>query len=77
MADQIEEEEPRLPERPADPDRSPEARMRREQLESLKLSRARTIAQLDRATSPAYRQMLEKALQALELQIEEVTSKTS
>jgi len=77
VADQIEEGEPRLPERPTDPDRSPEARMRREQLESLKLSRARTLAQLDHATSPVYRQMLEKALQALELQIEKVTSKTS
>ena len=80
VADQIEEGEEgdqRVAERPPDPDRSPEARLRREQLESLKLSRSRTLAQLDRATSPAYRQMLEKALQALERQIDEVSQSGS
>ena len=80
VADQIEEVEEgeqRAAERPPDPDRSPEARARREQLESLKLSRSRTLAQLDRATSPAYREMLEKALQALERQIEEVSHPSS
>jgi len=73
VADQIEEGEHRLPERAPEPDRSPEGRLRRQQLESLKLSRSRTLAQLDRASSPAYRQMLEKALRALEEQIEEVS----
>lgn len=73
VADQIEEGEQRLLERASDPDRSPETRLHRAELESLKLSRSRTLAQLDRATSPAYRQMLEKALGTLELQIEEVS----
>lgn len=71
VADQIEDEESRLAERPADELRSPEARLRRQHLESLSLSRSRTIAQLERATSPAYRQMLERALQTLEQEIEE------
>jgi uncharacterized Zn finger protein len=71
VADQIEEGERAQPIRIPDVDRSPEARARREQLESLKLSRSRTLAQLERATSPAYRQMLEKALRTLEAQIEE------
>ena len=71
VADQIEEGDAHVAEKPTDPDRSPEARLRRQHLESLKLSRSRTLAQLDRATSPAYRQMLESALQALEREIEE------
>lgn len=73
VADQIEEVEPRAPERAPEPDRSPEGRLQREQLESLRLSRSRTLAQLDSASSPAYRQMLEKALRTLEQQIEEVS----
>ena len=73
VADQIEEGEQRLSERAAEPDQSPEGRLHRQQLESLKLSRSRTLAQLDRASSPAYRQMLEKALRTLEDQIEEVS----
>jgi len=54
-------------------DRSPQARANRQHLESLRLSRARTLAQLEQATTPAYRQMLERALQSLEQQIEEVS----
>ena len=76
VADQIEEGQERLPNPVADPDRSPEARQRRQHLESLKLSRSRTIAQLENARSPAYRQMLEKALQALEREIEDLTNET-
>ncbi|HXD31684.1 MAG TPA: hypothetical protein VN643_11230 [Pyrinomonadaceae bacterium] len=76
VADQIEEGESRSVERPRDPDRSPEALLHRQHLESLKLSRSRTLAQLDRATSPAYRQMLERALQALEQEIEEASAHT-
>lgn len=73
VADQMEEEEARLAQEVPDPNRSPEAKLRRQQLESLKLSRSRTLAQLDRATSPAYRQMLERALQTLEQEIEETS----
>jgi hypothetical protein len=73
VSEQIEEGEQRIPERAPEVDRSSEARLRRQRLESLRLSRARTLAQLEQATSPAYRQMLEKALRALEVQIEEIS----
>ena len=45
---------------------SPEARAREAQLESLRLSQARIQDQLSRATNPAHRAMLERALQSLE-----------
>ena len=44
---------------------SPGERERRAQEESLRLSRARLEEQLARATSPAHRAMLERALKAL------------
>ncbi len=73
VADQIEEGEQRVPDRSVELDHSPEARLHRGQLESLKLSRSRTLAQLDGASNPAYRAMLEKALRRLEEEIEEVS----
>jgi hypothetical protein len=73
VADQIEAGDQRVQERASEPDRTPEGRFRRQQLESLKLSRARTLAQLDRASRPAYRAMLEKALGTLEQEIEEIS----
>lgn len=45
---------------------SPEERERRAREESLRLSRARLEEQLGRATNPAHRAMLERALKALE-----------
>lgn len=75
VAEQMEEGKERPNARPAEVDRSPEASLRREQLERLRLSRSRTLAQLEQAARPAYRQMLEKALRALETQIEELTTK--
>ena len=77
VADQIEEGAQRIPERTPEVDRSPEGRVQRERLESLRLSRSRTLAQLDSASSPAYRQMLENALRTLEQQIEEVSRQMS
>ena len=47
---------------------SPEEREREAQLESLRLSRARILDQLGRATNPAHRAMLERALQSLDVQ---------
>jgi TATA-binding protein-associated factor Taf7 len=73
VADQIEESEDREPKHADELDSSPEVRLQRERLESLKLSRSRTLAQLDSASSPAYRQMLERALRTLEQEIEEVS----
>ena len=45
---------------------SPEGRERKAREESLRLSRARLEEQLGRATNPAHRAMLERALKALE-----------
>lgn len=45
---------------------SPEERERKARDESLRLSRARLEGQLARATSPAHRAMIERALKALE-----------
>jgi hypothetical protein len=46
--------------------------MRLERLASLELSRARTLDQLERATSAARRAMLKRTLLALEREIAEV-----
>jgi TATA-binding protein-associated factor Taf7 len=72
VADQIEDGE-RRSQRVDNADRSPETRLQRERLEALRLSRSRTLAQMDSASSPAYRQMLERALSALEREIEDVS----
>ncbi|MDQ1560172.1 MAG: hypothetical protein QOD32_3232 [Pyrinomonadaceae bacterium] len=47
---------------------TPEEREREAKLESLRLSRARILDQLSRATNPAHRAMLERALQSLDTQ---------
>jgi uncharacterized protein involved in exopolysaccharide biosynthesis len=77
VADQIEEGENRPKGLQSIVERSPEAVLLRQQLETLKLSRARTLIQLEAASRPAYRQVLEKALRALEEQIEEVSRQIS
>ncbi|HYP00258.1 MAG TPA: hypothetical protein VER76_08715 [Pyrinomonadaceae bacterium] len=48
---------------------SPEVRRREAELESLRLSKARILDQLGRATNPAHRAMLERALKSLEEQV--------
>jgi hypothetical protein len=50
---------------------SPEERARLARLESLRLSKARILDQLGRATNPAHRSTLESALQSLESQMNE------
>jgi hypothetical protein len=55
---------PRLPD---------EDRLRAQRLESLKLSRSRVLSQLERASAPAHREVLMKALQALEKETEEMS----
>jgi len=71
VEDQIQEAEERA-RRAAEPpvDESPAARARRERLETLRLSRARTLDQLERATKQAHRDMLRRTLRALEGEIE-------
>lgn len=54
----------------AEEELSSEERARRERLDSLQLSKAHTLAQLERATRPAHRQMLQRTLRALEAEID-------
>jgi hypothetical protein len=76
VADQLEaaEERAREKERRAQGELSPAARAQQEQLDSLNLSRSRTLDQLEHATRPAHRQMLQRTLRALENQIEQIKS---
>jgi len=55
---------------PQGPALSPEQRIRLEQRRLLLLSRTRAQNDLSRATAPAYRQMLEKAIAALNAALE-------
>ena len=72
VEDQINEADERARrEQSAQEELSPEERERRHRLESLKLSRARTLDQLESVTNPAYREMLKRTLRALETEIEE------
>ena len=70
LAGQAEDEEERkqaLAEaRQTKPRLTPEERARNVELESLRLSRSRIISQLENATNPAHRRMLENALHAIE-----------
>ena len=56
-------------------DASPEARARREQVETLRLSRARTLEQLERSTNHAHREMLQRTLRSLETELEALGGK--
>lgn len=73
VADQIEEGGSRRPEtnEPA----TPQQRMVKEHLDSLKLSRSRLLQQLERARHPAHRDVLLNGLKAVEKEIEEVSIK--
>ncbi|HKC62368.1 MAG TPA: hypothetical protein VKB86_01965 [Pyrinomonadaceae bacterium] len=70
---QMEEASERALKESAMGDLTPEMRARRDRLESLRLSRARTLAQLERATRPAHRSMLQRTLQALEAEMDELS----
>ena len=70
---QIEEEE----NRPADLPRgtvTAEMKLRRQRMESLKLSRSRLLQQLERASNASYREVLMKGLQAVEKEMEEIAA---
>ena len=73
VEDQIQEAEERARRATETPlDESLEARARRERLENLRLSRSRTLDQLERATNRAHREMLGRTLRALETEISEL-----
>lgn len=70
--DQMEEWSQRLAKAERGPRLTSEQRTRMQRLESLKLSRSRTLEQLERSKHPAHREGLLKGLQAIEKQLEEV-----
>ena len=74
VADQIEEEESRQQEAPKAA-ATPEQRVLKEQLDSLKLSRSRLLQQLEHAKHPAHRDVLLNGLRAVEKEIEELSIK--
>lgn len=71
VADQMEQTETRT-QKNAQYDTSPAVRARLERLESLKMSRTLTLAQLERPMTHAHRQMLQRKLRALEDEIEKL-----
>ncbi len=73
VADQMEADERARDEQVAEAELSPQERERRQRLESVKLSRTRTLDQLERVTNRAYREMLQRTLRALEAEIEELS----
>ena len=73
IADQIEDEESRQ-QQAAKVETTPEQRVLRERLDSLKLSRSRLLQQLERATHQAHRTVLLNGLKAVEKEIEEVSA---
>lgn len=78
IADQIEEEAESASKtsQKSPSDHSPEARQKNERLQSLRLSRSRVLQQLERAKYPAHRAMLQNGLQAIEAEIEQLSSKS-
>lgn len=70
---QLEETDMRAAERSGGAELSPAVRARQERVESLRLSRTRTLAQLERATNQAHRAMLERTLRALEQEMAELS----
>jgi hypothetical protein len=76
VADQIEEGQSRK-QQVSGSAPTPEQRMLKERLDSLKLSRSRLLQQLERARHPAHRDVLLNGLKAVEKEIEEVSIKVT
>ena len=75
VADQIEEGESRQNQIPRS-ETSPEQRQLKERLDSLQLSKARLLEQLERARHPAHRGVLLNGLKAVEKELEEIAGQT-
>ena len=71
--DQIEEKESRRA-HASKVETTPEQRVLKDRLDSLKLSRSRLLEQLERATHPAHRNVLLNGLKAIEKEIDEVSA---
>jgi uncharacterized membrane protein YcaP (DUF421 family) len=72
VADQIEEGEARQ-QNASKPEATPEQRMLKERLDSLKLSKSRLLQQLEHARYAAHRNVLLNGLKAVEKEIEEIS----
>ena len=74
VADQIEEGNSARPPQASNARRTTEERAQLQRIESLQLSKARLLQQLERAANPAYRQVLQNGLQAVESEIEQLSN---
>jgi len=72
IADQIEEDESRR-QQASKVETSPEERVLKDRLDSLKLSRSRLLQQLERARHSAHRNVLLNGLKAVEKEIETIS----
>lgn len=70
--DQVEEGNQRLSQAERPPRLNEVERARAQRLESLKLSRSRVLEQLDRSRHAAHRESLQKGLQVIEQEIEDL-----
>ncbi len=73
VADQMEQREERARSQNNAHEISPVVRERHERIQTLRLSRTRTLAQLEHATRQPHRDMLNRTLRALEAEIEELS----
>ncbi|HKV34882.1 MAG TPA: hypothetical protein VJP89_11185 [Pyrinomonadaceae bacterium] len=71
VADQIEEGESRQA-ASREPETSSEERQLKERRDSLLLSKSRLLQQLERATNPAYRNVLLNGLKSVEKELEDI-----
>ncbi len=77
VEDQVQAAEERAQQKQRAPlDDSPAARARRDRLETLRLSRARTLDQLECSTNRVHREMLQRTLRALETESEELNEQS-
>ena len=74
VADQIEEGESRKAQS-SNAETSPEERQLKERRDPLLLSKSRLLQQLERATNPAYRNVLLNGLKSVEKELEEIALK--
>ena len=75
IADQIEDDQLRR-QKAFEVEASPEQRVLKDRLDSLKLSRSRLLQQLEHARHPAHRNVLLNGLKAVEKEIETISNES-
>lgn len=73
VAEQIDAKGQRAKRKPTADDDSQVGRLRQNKFESLRMSKSRTVAQLERATTDNHREMLRKALHSLEAEMKKIS----